>query len=87
LNEVDTSNGFAALISIKDSAGVVATRKAAEMSAAVLRKFLLPKIEEVVNDETFVVQLRVKSFFLFSCCCCLLFVTHAHTLTIFTIAT
>jgi len=48
---VDVASGVAGVLAVKDSNGIGTITKSAELTTRVLRKFLLDKIEGVIDDE------------------------------------
>ena len=53
---VDVSGGFSGVLAIKDSAARECVTKAADYSMKVLKKFLLPKVEGIIDEESKVAQ-------------------------------
>ena len=53
---VDVTRGFAELMSCKDKAEVINVKKAAYMSASVMKTFVNPKIESIIEEEKEVVN-------------------------------
>lgn len=51
---VDVGVGFGGVLAIKDSAGLACINKAAQYSTQVLRKYLLPELETVIDEETII---------------------------------
>jgi nucleosome binding factor SPN SPT16 subunit len=53
---IDVYNGFAAVLAIKDAMARDCISKAADYSGKILRKFLVPKIEDVIDKEEKIAQ-------------------------------
>lgn len=51
LERVDVANGFSDLFAIKDDSEITNIKKAAFLSASVLKNFVVPKLETVIDEE------------------------------------
>ena len=51
LRLVDVTNGFSELFSVKDTTEITCVKKAAYLTSSVLKNFVVPKLEKVIDEE------------------------------------